>query len=64
MYEGSLLPERYRGALLHCDAGPNVVRSYHVAPAGAGFSATMEPLVDGSADKWFRPCDVCVAPDG
>jgi putative heme-binding domain-containing protein len=24
----------------------------------------MEPLVDGSADQWFRPCDVCVAPDG
>ena len=64
VYEGSLLPERYRGALLHCDAGPNVVRSYHVTPAGAGFTATMEPLVDGAADKWFRPCDVCVAPDG
>jgi putative membrane-bound dehydrogenase-like protein len=64
VYEGKLLPERYRGALLHCDAGPNVVRSYHVAPAGAGFTATMQPLVDGSADKWFRPCDVCVAPDG
>jgi putative membrane-bound dehydrogenase-like protein len=64
VYEGSLLPERYRGALIHCDAGPNVVRSYHVTPQGAGFAATMEPLVDGSADKWFRPCDVCVAPDG
>jgi putative membrane-bound dehydrogenase-like protein len=64
VYEGSLLPERYRGAVIHCDAGPNVVRSYHVAPAGAGFTATMQPLVDGSADKWFRPCDVCVAPDG
>jgi putative membrane-bound dehydrogenase-like protein len=64
VYEGTLLPERYRGALLHCDAGPNVVRSYHVAPAGAGFTATMKPLADGSADKWFRPCDVCVAPDG
>jgi putative membrane-bound dehydrogenase-like protein len=64
VYEGSLLPERYRGALIHCDAGPNVVRSYHVTPQGAGFTATMEPLVDGSADKWFRPCDVCVAPDG
>ncbi len=64
VYEGSLLPERYRGALIHCDAGPNVVRSYDVTPQGAGFTATMEPLVDGSADKWFRPCDVCVAPDG
>jgi putative membrane-bound dehydrogenase-like protein len=64
VYEGALLPERYRGALIHCDAGPNVVRAYHVKPRGAGFTATMEPLVDGSADRWFRPCDVCVAPDG
>jgi putative membrane-bound dehydrogenase-like protein len=64
VYEGSLLPERYRGALIHCDAGPNVVRAYHVSPQGAGFTAAMEPLVDGSADQWFRPCDVCVAPDG
>jgi putative membrane-bound dehydrogenase-like protein len=64
VYEGSLLPERYRGALIHCDAGPNAVRAYHVTPQGAGFTATMEPVVDGSADKWFRPCDVCVAPDG
>jgi hypothetical protein len=22
------------------------------------------PLVEGSRDKWFRPTDVCVAPDG
>jgi len=64
VYEGSLLPERYRGALIHCDAGPNAVRAYHVKPQGAGFTATMEPLVDGSAEQWFRPCDVCVAPDG
>ena len=64
VYEGSLLPERYRGALIHCDAGPNVVRAYVVSPKGAGFEATIEPVADGSADKWFRPSDVCVAPDG
>ncbi len=64
VYEGSLLPERYHGSLLHCDAGPNVVRSYHVTPAAAGYAATMAPLVDGAADRWFRPSDVCVAPDG
>src|SRR3982750_533820 len=28
VYEGDLLPERFRGALIHCDAGPNVVRAY------------------------------------
>ncbi|MCE9632550.1 MAG: NPCBM/NEW2 domain-containing protein [Planctomycetia bacterium] len=64
VYEGALLPERYHGALLHCDPGPNVVRSYLVTPARAGYAATMETLVDGSADRWFRPSDVCVAPDG
>ena len=64
VYEGALLPGKYRGALIHCDAGPSVVRSYHVKPAGAGYTATSESLADGSADRWFRPSDVCVAPDG
>jgi putative membrane-bound dehydrogenase-like protein len=64
VYEGALLPERFQGALIHCDAGPNVVRAYPVARQGAGYAARIEPLVDGSADRWFRPSDVCVAPDG
>ncbi|MEX0671517.1 MAG: PVC-type heme-binding CxxCH protein [Pirellulales bacterium] len=64
VYEGTLLPERFRGSLIHCDAGPNVVRAYHVQPAGTGYEATSETVVDGSADRWFRPSDVCVAPDG
>ena len=64
VYEGTLLPERFRGSLIHCDAGPNVVRAYRVTPRGAGFTAESETLVDGSADRWFRPSDVCVAPDG
>jgi putative membrane-bound dehydrogenase-like protein len=64
VYEGSLLPERFRGSLVHCDPGPNVVRAYHVKPAGAGYTATAETIIDGSADRWFRPSDVCVAPDG
>ena len=69
VYEGTLLPERFRGSLIHCDAGPGVVRAYHVKPNGAGFAAESETVVDGSADfrngyRWFRPSDVCVAPDG
>ena len=64
VYEGSLLPERFRGSLIHCDAGPNVVRAYHVKSDGAGYSAGSENVADGSADRWFRPSDVCVAPDG
>jgi putative membrane-bound dehydrogenase-like protein len=64
VYEGALLPERFRGAVVHCDPGPNVVRAYHVRPDGAGYAATQEPIIDGAANKWFRPSDVCVAPDG
>jgi len=64
VYEGTLLPERFRGALVHCDAGPNVVRAYRVKPSGAGYAAESETVIDGAADRWFRPSDVCVAPDG
>ena len=64
VYEGALLPERFRGALVHCDAGPNVVRAYPVAARGAGYESRIEPVADGASDRWFRPSDVCVAPDG
>eukprot|EP00913_Durusdinium_trenchii_P028342 g26570.t1 len=64
VYEGSLLPQRFRNQLMHCDAGPNVVRSYAVTSDGAGYSAKTNPILTGTRDKWFRPSDVCVAPDG
>ena len=85
VYEGELLPEQFRGAILHCDAGPNVVRAFMPRPAadgpkglmtadaekqraeaegaGAGYKATYVDLILAQ-DKWFRPADVCVAPDG
>lgn len=64
VYEGELLPERFHNQMIHCDAGPNVVRSYAVQTSGAGYSATVNHLVKGNPDNWFRPSDVCVAPDG
>ncbi|QDT39072.1 PVC-type heme-binding CxxCH protein [Stratiformator vulcanicus] len=64
IYEGYLLPERFRGEMIHADAGPNIVRAYPVEAAGAGFSAAIEDVVDGERDQWFRPTDVSVAPDG
>ncbi|MEX2287256.1 MAG: PVC-type heme-binding CxxCH protein [Planctomycetaceae bacterium] len=65
VYEGNLLPEVFRGQIIHCDAGPNVVRAYPVQADGAGYKATTVNILDGAArDQWFRPSDVCVAPDG
>jgi putative membrane-bound dehydrogenase-like protein len=63
LYEGKLLPQRFQNQIIHCDAGPNTVRSYPVRPNGAGFTAKQIQFVD-SADQWFRPADVCTAPDG
>lgn len=63
-YEGTLLPEVFRNQIIHCDAGPNVVRAYPAKKAGAGYSAQMVDILFGARDNWFRPSDVCVAPDG
>ncbi|MGI9471790.1 MAG: PVC-type heme-binding CxxCH protein [Rubripirellula sp.] len=64
IYEGRLLPKRFWDQVIHCDPGPNVVRAYPAETDGAGYSATIDPLMTGTVDKWFRPADVCVAPDG
>jgi len=63
IYEGALLPEVFRNQMVHCDAGPRVVRAYPIKNKGAGYSATMENILT-SSDSWYRPSDVCVGPDG
>ncbi len=62
--EGSLLPARFQNQVIHCDAGPNVVRAYIAKPEGAGYAADIENIAVGEYDKWFRPADACMAPDG
>ncbi|HEY0454743.1 MAG TPA: PVC-type heme-binding CxxCH protein [Verrucomicrobiae bacterium] len=63
IYEGDLLPEVFRNQVIHCDAGPKVVRAYPVEKKGAGYSATITNLLT-SSDNWYRPSDVCIGPDG
>ncbi|GAB3548502.1 PVC-type heme-binding CxxCH protein [Spirosoma fluminis] len=64
VYEGKLLPQQFQGQVIHCDAGPNLVRSYPVQKDGAGYKAEIVNVLEGARDQWFRPADVCVAPDG
>ena len=64
VYEGDLLPSIFHGQPLHCDAGPNVVRAYITQPDGAGYKAEIVNILEGAKDRWFRPSDVAVAPDG
>ncbi len=63
VYEGDLLPAVFRNQLVHCDAGPRVVRAYPVEADGAGYRARTVDLLT-SSDTWFRPVDVCAGPDG
>ena len=64
VYEGNLLPQVFQNQVIHCDAGPNVVRAYPVQKDGAGYKAEIVNVIKGDKDQWFRPADVCVAPDG
>lgn len=64
IYEGRLLPKVYWDQMIHTDAGPNVVRSYPVTKEGAGYKASIVNILEGVRDQWFRPSDVCIAPDG
>ena len=63
IYEGDLLPAVFRGQVVHCDAGPRVVRAYPATKDGAGYTGTVTDILT-SADDWFRPSDVAVGPDG
>ena len=64
IYEGNLLPKVFQGQMIHCEPGHNVVRSYPVQKSGAGYSAEIVNIMKQEKDQWFRPADVCVAPDG
>jgi putative membrane-bound dehydrogenase-like protein len=64
IYEGELLPEIFRQQMIHGEPGHNVVRSYPVKKNGAGYTATIENILESATDQWFRPADVCIAPDG
>jgi hypothetical protein len=50
--------------MIHCDAGPNVTRAYPVKNDGAGYAGEMVDIQVGTRNKWYRPSDVHVAPDG
>ena len=63
-YEGRLLPSEFWDQVLATDAGPGVLRGILAAKSGAGYKARMVDLLRGARDKWVRPVDVAVAPDG
>ncbi len=63
VYEGKLLPEKYRGNLIHAEPGKRHIYAFLLDSDGAGYKMTSEELVS-SDDPNFRPSDVAVGPDG
>nr|WP_310588453.1 PVC-type heme-binding CxxCH protein [Dyadobacter sp. CY326] len=78
-YEGDALGKNYRGTLLSCEAGRNVIFAYQPKLNGAGFDLERRDLIssfpqaseryewyetDHDSRKWFRPSDIAVGPDG
>ena len=63
IYEGELLPERYRGNLIHSEPGKRHIYSFFLRPEGAGYDMDDEETVSAEDPNW-RPSDVAVAPDG
>ena len=64
VYEGDLLPEPFRGQMIHAEPGRNVVWAFPAKQAGAGYSASIVDIVRSSVGRNYRPSDVSVAPDG
>ena len=63
LYEGDLLPAKYRDQLLHAEPGKRLIQTFFVRPDGAGYAMESENTV-ASTDPIFRPSDIAVAPDG
>lgn len=79
VYEGMLLPEKYRGAPLLAECGARWVGAFPLQIDGAGFRVAgiegkqtiatqrqtrLPDMFLSSKETWFRPSDVAVAPDG
>ena len=64
VYEGELLPEPFRGQMIHAEPGRNMVWAFPTKQVGAGYSAQITELARNDVDRDYRPSDVSVAPDG
>ncbi len=63
-YEGDAFGPKYKNAPLHTDAGPRECRVYRHELNGFGMQATSEVFLSNEGDNYFRPDDICAAPDG
>ena len=64
IYEGGTLPSRYHGNIISANALHNRVWASQLLPDTSSFRTEDMPPIAESEDRWFRPVDVKVGPDG
>ena len=62
--KATLLPKKYRGQLLHTDAGPREVRCFHPQAEGGRLRTRQGSAAHEQRQLVPAVSDVCVAPDG
>ena len=63
-YESDAFGPEYKNVALHTDPGPRVCRAYRHELTGFGMKGTSEIVLSNKGDNYFRPDDICTAPDG
>ncbi len=64
IYEGATLPERYHRSVIAANALHNRVWASQLIPVGSTYRTVDMPEVMTTPDRWFRPVDLKVGPDG
>ncbi|MCA8999403.1 MAG: c-type cytochrome [Planctomycetaceae bacterium] len=64
IYEGGTLPVEYHGNVIAANALHNRVWASDVLTDGSTYRTVDKPNVCETDDRWFRPVDVKVGPDG
>lgn len=67
IYTGSAFPKEYQGNAFLCEGAGSLVHRMRLDPDSVGFKAFRteeETEFLTSSDIWFRPCQMCNAPDG
>ncbi|MDQ6632646.1 MAG: HEAT repeat domain-containing protein, partial [Verrucomicrobiota bacterium] len=67
IYEGTAMPEKYRGNFFTCEPAGNLVHHDVLKPSGDTFVASRayeDREFIASPDNWFRPVNLAVGPDG
>ncbi|WP_232834972.1 DUF7133 domain-containing protein [Pleomorphovibrio marinus] len=63
-YEGHSLPQHYQGKMFSVNPLHGYIQLSRFETWGSSFKNIDEEVILGSTDKWFRPIDIKVGPDG